>query len=115
MLNLTFRAKYWISVQREFAGRTPLHMAANQGNLDIVKIIANSIANKNPKDVHGVTPLHLAAGRGHLEVVKYLTKFIRNVDIKTDSFHKFKTPVQIAAQDGQIGKKKIVHNFIAKL
>ena len=88
----------------QFARRTPLHQAAEKGHLDIVKIIANSISDKNPKDVHGITPLHMAAGRGHLEVVKYLTKFIRNVDIKTDSFYEFKTPVQIAAQDGQIGK-----------
>ena len=88
----------------QYSGRTPLHQAAERGQLDIVKIIANSISDKNPKDVHGITPLHMAAGQGHLEVVKYLTNFIRNVDIKTDSFYEFKTPVQIAAQDGQIGK-----------
>ena len=87
-----------------FAGRTPLHQAAEYGHLNVVKIIANSTSDKNPKDVHGITPLHMAAGQGHLEVVKYLTNFIRNVDIKTDSFYEFKTPVQIAAQDGQIGK-----------
>lgn len=54
-------------------GKTPLHYAANEGHLEVVKLFMNQpLECKSPKDHLGDTPLHLAARSGHLEVVKYL-------------------------------------------
>ncbi|MFN7834447.1 MAG: ankyrin repeat domain-containing protein [Burkholderiaceae bacterium] len=60
------------------SGSTPLHIAANKGNVEIVKLLveggANTkgvfIANANTR----YTPLHLAALKGNLEVVQYLVE-----------------------------------------
>ena len=50
---------------------TPLHCAAESGNLEIFKYIAEQLEDKSPVDDIGGTPLDCAAYWGHLEVVKY--------------------------------------------
>ena len=49
---------------------TPLHFAANSGQLGAYQLIMENIVNKNPGDYTGWTPLHSAAQNGHLIVVK---------------------------------------------
>ena len=44
-----------------FKGRTPMHTAAELGQIAIVEAISNYLDNKNPQDAHGYTPLHSAA------------------------------------------------------
>ena len=53
-------------------GTTPLHDAAIEGHLDIVKLILEQIDNnKNPADIEsGDTPLHFAARGGHTEICR---------------------------------------------
>ena len=52
-------------------GNLPIHIAAEKGNLEFVKILSqyNDLSKKN---VLGQTPLHLAAYKGHEPVVRYL-------------------------------------------
>ena len=52
-------------------GYTPLHMAAQRGNLSICKLITNTNSDQNPKTVDGLTPFHAAAQNGHFEVCKW--------------------------------------------
>ena len=48
-------------------GMSPLHYAAENGHLDIVKYIAEHLENKNPANNFGWTPLHFAAKKDYLE------------------------------------------------
>lgn len=60
-------------------GMTPLHIAANNGRADLVKILLENGANPNATSIHkptqelfGTTPLMMAAARGHEGAVKAL-------------------------------------------
>ena len=53
-------------------GSTPLDRAAQEGHVEIVKILLERGANPNAKDNKGSTPLHNAAQEGHDEIVKIL-------------------------------------------
>eukprot|EP00093_Oithona_nana_P004944 04944.XXX_213271_214206_1 [CDS] Oithona nana genome sequencing. len=69
-----------INPRNEF-GTTPLHIAAQKGQLDVMKHLVPLLENKNPKA--GVfmdegTPLEYAASAGHLNVVQYLTPFVED-------------------------------------
>lgn len=44
------------------SGRTPLHIAAQKGNAELVKILLSFGANKTIKDNLGMTPLNFAEG-----------------------------------------------------
>jgi len=60
-------------------GHTPLQLAADSGNLEIVKELIKRGANVNQPE-YGRTPLHIAASSGNLEIVKELIKSGANVN-----------------------------------
>ncbi len=54
-------------------GKTALHIASNNGQLEIVKyLIETCHVDKEAKDDTGWTALHFASRNGNLEIVKYL-------------------------------------------
>jgi len=60
--------------------QTPLHLAAQYKNIDIIKLLIHKKANINATDLNGWTPLHCAADKGNLEVCEALMES-KNVDI----------------------------------
>jgi ankyrin repeat protein len=91
---------------KDVRGETPLHKAAENGYLDICKIILEdpSVDDKNPKclkiwdmdycrDFKGETPLHLAAKDGYLEICQLMIIYIEN---KSPKRNDGKTPGQLA-------------------
>ena len=57
-----------------------MHLAAREGQLEIVQYISNKLYEKNPSSLavdYGRTPLHTAAQYGHLKVAKYIVNQIR--------------------------------------
>jgi ankyrin repeat protein len=55
------------------SGVTPIHIAAERGYLDIMKVLLRAAgANHSPINRVGITPLHVAAGEGYLAIVKLL-------------------------------------------
>ena len=61
------------SAKDEF-GKTALHFAAENGLIDICKLIIEQIKDKNPRNISGYTPLHFAVIRGNLGICKYIIK-----------------------------------------
>jgi ankyrin repeat protein len=59
-------------------GGTPLHLAAEKGHLETVKLLLEHAKDKNPADNIGSTPLHWAAQKGHLETVKFLLEHAKD-------------------------------------
>ena len=92
-----------------FNKMTPLHFAARQGHIELVKAITNmESGDKNPKDASGVTPLHLAALYGHLDIVEHLCTFVQDVNIK-DNYNQ--TPLHSASRQGKL---EVVQFLIGK-
>ncbi|KAK7949556.1 hypothetical protein PG988_016195 [Apiospora saccharicola] len=78
-------------------GRTPLHIAAENGFLDLVKFLIEQGANVNTPDVYGQTPLYVAAVNEHLNSAEFLIE--QGADINTPDVHG-QTILHIAAYEG---------------
>lgn len=57
----------------DFRGTTQLHIAAEAGDLDMVRLLVSKGANVNASSWSG-TPLGRAAWRGHVDVVRFLAE-----------------------------------------
>jgi ankyrin repeat protein len=68
-------------------GRTPLHLAAQNGLGCCVDILIKAGANVNARMLNGNTPLHLAAQNGHFLIIRSLeragARAVRNDDGET--------------------------------
>lgn len=54
------------------AGKTPLHIAAQQGHLPIIQFLIDNSADVDLTDSQGNTPLHYASAYGHIDIIKAL-------------------------------------------
>lgn len=54
------------------AGRTPLHLAAQNGCHEVCKALLENGASRDKTDTTGYTPLHLAAMNGHPSTLRTL-------------------------------------------
>ncbi len=59
---------------RDSFGRTPLHLAAVAGNVDVMQWLLEQGCDVNSKDKLGETPLHKAASHGHERAVNLLLR-----------------------------------------
>lgn len=78
---------------------TPLHEAADQGHIDMVKWLAARGADVRAVDNYGQTPVHRAAKRGHFDALEWLLdngaeEDIHKVDLRG------KTPHDLACRGG---------------
>ena len=80
--------------ERNFAGITPLTVAAEKGNLEIVTLLVdNGKADVNLPSSYGVTPLIAAAAAGNTDVARYLVKKGADASVKDNTG---KTPILYA-------------------
>lgn len=76
-----------INVQYPYDQSTPLHVAANKGNIKLVKLLLSKGANVNAVDKDGETPLREAAKGGNIDTVKYLIEKGADVNAKNKYGH----------------------------
>lgn len=86
--------------ERDARGRTPLHVAAGNSRLAIVRYLVNTAhAHCSYVDADGYTPLHSAAAGGCLAVARFLYKKARSCIIMKDK--KGRTPLEVAVAYGR--------------
>ena len=78
---------------------TPLHSAAENGNLEIVKCLIENGALINEKGNNGCPPLSAAVCEGEFEVVKFLIENGAVVNAKDDQDF---TPLHLGAKEGKL-------------
>jgi len=95
-----------VNQARTDSGSTPLHMAAQIGNLDVVRYLAseaNADVNQARTD-NGATPLYIASQIGNLDVVLYIARYFgeAHADDVNQTTNNGYTPLPIdATQHGQ--------------
>ena len=75
-------------------GWTPIHAAAKEGHIEILKILMASTDNPNVANNNGLTPIRVAANGWHFGIVKILRTTTDNLSFVDNSaiileFYKF--------------------------
>lgn len=91
-------------------GRTPLHLGAEWGHLEVVKVLLAAKVTVDPLDDSGWTPLHLAAWDGKAEVVQALLDAGAS---KGAVGYRGETALHLAAENGSYKATKCLLPFRA--
>ncbi|MHB9133321.1 MAG: ankyrin repeat domain-containing protein [Armatimonadota bacterium] len=87
---------------------TPLHVAAANGNTEIVKALIGKLANVNACRVDGIRPIHSASLFGHFEIVQILLDSGADVNVgDVDGM----TPLHGVAVVGNIEMAKLLIQY----
>lgn len=78
----------------------PIHMAAQNGHLDVIKTLLANGDDINSRAFGGQTPLYIAAKYGRLEVVNHLIHIKANIETAARKDDDILTPLLIAAKEG---------------
>lgn len=85
-------------------GNTPLHVAAQNGHYDIVKLLIELSANLNAKNENGNTPLHMSVNYDYFDCSRALIDAGADPNIKNKAGH--------MARQGLDGDKSLEANAI---
>ena len=58
---------------------TPLHIAANNGHLDVYQYLIRNVEDKNPKNREGLTPLQYAGMKNYHCFENFLSEYLQEV------------------------------------
>lgn len=83
---------------------SPLHAAAFNGHLEVVKLLADRGATLDAEDEAGATPFFCACTSGELATVRYLSSRILDQGIEdvNQSLRNGRTPLSKAAEKGHL-------------
>ena len=91
---------------------TALHLAAKQGNLELIKMLLDYQADVQAKNIQGWTPLHFAALTGQVEAIQVLLYNKAAIEAKDDLGQ---TPLHLAALAGQVAAVQLLINHQASV
>lgn len=99
---------------QDINGRTPLHIAAQSGNIDVSRIIIEESSSYEIeiKDVEQRTPLHLAAEMGHFSICELL---IEKSEDKNPIDHWEMTPLHYAARNNHWSICRLIMKNISNI
>jgi ankyrin repeat protein len=86
-------------------GRTPLHLASQCGQFEVVRLLIKHGANVNASDGSHSTPLHLASSSGSPDTVRVLIEYGANVN-SLDGNRKM--PIHLASSSGSPGTVRLL-------
>ncbi|GFW44593.1 ankyrin-3 [Trichonephila clavipes] len=89
-------------------GVTPLHVAADNGHLEVVKALIRSGADVNARTVSDSTPLHSAIQSGDEEIVECLLRHGAEVNA---SMLNLSLPLSHAAEEGRVTIAKLLLRY----
>lgn len=72
MVRMLIEAKANIQARNNGTGCVPLHDAARQGNLEVVKLLLELGAPHMPRSTFGELPIDYAGDGDHKDVIKFL-------------------------------------------
>ncbi|OHE99692.1 pfs domain-containing protein [Colletotrichum orchidophilum] len=99
----------WAINQWNYDGQAPIHIAAIQGHLDIIKQLVRSGCNVNEVNWQGRTALMLASVSGHVLTVQYLIDAGSFLDATGRTG---RTAMAAAAKEGHNNQATIIHALI---
>ena len=102
-------SSYGQSTQTMSSNYSPLHWAAAQGYIEMIRVLVDKGYDINAQDIDGFTPLHYAAATGSFSGVEYLINNGADVYVVNN---KNLTPLTIAAKAGE---QKIVDYLFIKM
>ena len=88
---------------------SPLHITAEQGNLELSKYIIEQTGDENPQNRKGDTAFQMAAEKGQLEVTKLI---INNLEDKNPRGYGGWTALHFAAMNGHLEVCKLINESI---
>jgi len=88
-------------------GWTPLHLAVNNDNFNIVEVLITNGADVNAKDLDDWTPLQIAAQNGYVDITEILTECHDSIVDEKDS--NGQTALHLVACDGHAN---VIHVLI---
>ncbi|CAF3407987.1 unnamed protein product [Rotaria sp. Silwood1] len=98
----------YIDAQNE-DGKTPLHLASEQGHISSIEILLKYGANALIENYLGQLPLHVAAQNGHSQCVGLLIKFCTKYMTELQSLlSRRQLPIMIACQYGFVDIVKLL-------
>lgn len=93
--------------QRDYTGRTPLHLAVMTSTPEVVKCLIDHGARLTARLADGKTALHLAAARGNVEMIKLLMeKSIENEEAEDEKQDRRRKAARAAKTDESAEQKK---------
>jgi ankyrin repeat protein len=88
-----------VNSQDRYDDSTPLHLASEQGSVEIARTLIEHGADLSAKDDEAWTPLHRALSRGHMDIARLLVECGADVSAKGDDGW---TPLHLASTRGNL-------------